>query len=169
MNPKLAVVLVALSLSAFAKEKAVAEKDVPKPVTDAVKARYPTGTVSGYAMEKEGKTTSYEVRVKQDGREYETDFSAEGKLVSEEMEIEAADVPAEVRAAEEKSKYAKWKIERVEKVVLAGKEKTPSYEVLVTDGKKWMEVVFDHTGKLVKEEKHQEPHKGEAKREMEKK
>lgn len=51
------------------------------------------------------------------------------------------------------SKYARWKIERAEAVVLDENESQATYEIALVQGKNRVELMFDPAGKLLKENK----------------
>jgi hypothetical protein len=148
-------------------EKPVKESEVPKPAIDAVKKKYPTATLKGFEREEEGGKVSYEVKIevkeKEKTRSIEVELSPEGKILAEEEKISEADVPANVKKALAESKYGKWKVKSVERVVKEEKESDPFYEFHLADGKKRAEVVFDKNGKITEEESKGGEEKGEKK------
>jgi hypothetical protein len=137
-------------------EKPVKESEVPKPVIDAVKKKYPTAAMKEFTREEEEGKVSFEVKVelkeKEKTRTIEVVCSPEGKIQAEEEKISEADVPANVKKALAESKYGKWTIKKVERIIKDEKESDPFFEFLLVDGKKKAEVVFDKTGKITEEE-----------------
>jgi hypothetical protein len=144
------VALVLAATAARADEEKVDVDKLPKAVLDAVKAKFPKAELVGASKEKEGDKTLYEVRIKDGKTKADVSLTEEGKIVSIEKEIAAADLPKEVTDALE-ARYAKAKIDLAEEVT--DKDDKVVYELHVTtaDGKKG-EVVFDPKGKFVKEE-----------------
>jgi uncharacterized membrane protein YkoI len=150
--------LVLLATAARADEKTKAEKvpleKVPKPVMDAIKARFPGADLTSVEKEKEGDKVVYDIELKHKGRKYEMDIQEDGTVVEIEKEVAAKDVPGAVTRAVE-AKYPKSTIQDVMEVnKVKGKEETPvHYEVtLVTADKKKLEVVVSLDGKTVKTE-----------------
>src|SRR5262245_47753505 len=82
-------------------EKPVKESEVPKPVLESVKKKYPTATAKGYEREEEHGKVYYEVKLelkeKDKARTIEVICTPEGKIEVEEEKIAEADVPANVK------------------------------------------------------------------------
>jgi uncharacterized membrane protein YkoI len=128
---------------------------VPKPVLQAVKARFKDARVTGVSKEKEDGKVVYEVTIKDRDRNIDVTVTPEGEIVLIEKEIAPGDLPKAVaRTLEEKYPKATYKI--VEEVIKVQKkvEKLAYYEVLlVTAEKKKLEVQVSAEGKVIKEEK----------------
>jgi hypothetical protein len=148
----LAMVVVSLAAAASAGETEVKESEVPRPVLDAVKKKYPAAKPVGFERETKGAKMVYEVKLTDGARKLEATFDASGKQVEEEEVITLGALPPPVKSAFDASKYAKWTVKKVEKVMELPASQ-PTYEVEVTSGSTRAEVVFDGAGKLVKEEK----------------
>lgn len=149
----LSVLAGAMSWAADEKEEKVDLKKVPKAVIDAVKAKFDGAELLGAEKEKADGKLVYEISLKHNGHKIEVTVTPAGKIVSTEKTIAVKDLPKAVAEALD-SKYAKATIKVVEEVTEGEKV---SYEVLlVTAGKKTVEVVFDPSGKVVKEEKKDE-------------
>jgi uncharacterized membrane protein YkoI len=133
--------------AAFAHESKVSAAEVPSAVRDAVKAQFPKATAERYSKDIEHGQTEYEVRLKEGKEVSEASFSSDGKLLSQEVLITAAQLPEPVRAGLAASPYAKAKILKAEKEL---KGDTTHYELHVLQNGKRSEVVFDEHGKLVK-------------------
>jgi uncharacterized membrane protein YkoI len=131
------------------KEEKVPLDKVPKAVIDAVKAKFKDAELVGAEKENENGKVIYEINLKVKGQTIEVSVTPDGKIVSIEKTITIKDLPKAVAEALD-SKYPKATIKIVEEVTEGGKT---NYEVLlVTADKKTLEVVFDPTGKVVKEE-----------------
>lgn len=137
-------------------EKPVKESEAPKPVLETVKKKYPAATVKGIDREEEDGKVSYEVKIevkeKEKTRSIEVICSPEGKIEAEEEKIAESDVPEVVRKGLARSKYAKWTVKKVERIVKEEKESEPSFEYLLVEGDEKFEVVFDNGGKITEEE-----------------
>lgn len=142
--------LVLVAATVRADEEKVELDKLPKAVVEAVKAKFPKCEMVSASKEKEGDKTIFEVQIKDGKTKADVSLTEEGKIVSIEKEIAAADLPKEVTDALE-ARYAKAKINLAEEVT--DKDDKVVYELHVTtaDGKKG-EVVFDPKGKFVKEE-----------------
>jgi hypothetical protein len=149
----LAFSLLGLGL-VHAGETPLKESDVPKAAIDAVKKKYPKAKLTGFAKLCDHDKTVYEVQIEDGKRRIDIDVSPEGKILEEEETIAADDLPKEVKKGLADSKYARWKIKKVERVIREEKDKDPSYEVVLQDGESRWEVVFDKAGKITKEEDH---------------
>jgi uncharacterized membrane protein YkoI len=141
-----------------ADEEKVPLDKVPKAVLDAVKARFPDAKINHAATEKEDGKTVYELNITNKDQKIDVTLTPEGKITGMEKEIAAKDLPKAVSAALEK-KYPKATYKKAEEVIkVSGKdEKLEYYEVLlVTDGKKTVEVEIAADGKILKEEEKKE-------------
>jgi uncharacterized membrane protein YkoI len=66
-------------------EKAIAVKDLPKVVSEAVKAKYPKGTIKTAEELTSGVTVTYEVLVELDGKKpFEVVLDPKGKILEDE-------------------------------------------------------------------------------------
>ena len=144
--------LLSLALASTAanadNEKKVTEQQVPKAVLDAFHTAYPQATEAKF--EKEGKGV-YEVEFKDQGTEREASYSAKGKLLSTEEDVQPDALPAAVTDAIKKA-YPQATISEAEKnLKLDGT--VHCYEVEIKDGAKALEVHLDPTGKILKTEK----------------
>lgn len=143
--------LLVVAVGARADEEKIDLDKVPKPVMDAVKAKFPGAKLTGASKEKEGDKTIYEVAFTYKGSKYEVECEPNGKFVAIDREIEAKDLPKPVATALE-GKYPKATYKIIEEVTKD--DKIAYYEVeLVTADKKGVEVQVDPSGKIVKEEK----------------
>lgn len=127
--------------------------DLPKPVQDAVKAKYPKAEVLNASKEVADGKTSYEVYMKNEGKGLDVTFSSAGEVEVVEQEIDAKDLPKPVRAAVDK-KYPKVTFAKVEEISKAadGKLKVDEYEILFkTDDKKTIEMTIAPDGKVTGE------------------
>ena len=121
---------------------------LPKAVRKTVKARFPEAKIRGTSKEKNEKgQTVYEVEMVIKKKMVDVIISAEGKIEEIEKQIDLSDLPSAVTAALFKA-YPKAKIEKVEE--LTGEDDKVLYEVvLLSKGKKTMEVVIVPNGKIL--------------------
>ena len=145
---------VALVWTATAADKKIGKDDVPAAVLAAVTTRYPNGALKQFEQEPadDGKGVQYEVRVDDGGRIADVIVSPDGKILVEELSITQSDLPAAVMKALTASKYGKSKVTAVEKLTESGRVES-RYEILVDDGGRKHELIFDAAGKLLEDEK----------------
>jgi uncharacterized membrane protein YkoI len=145
-------VTVAMAFSvpaARAAEEKVPLDKLPKPVTAAVKAKFPDAELKGAEKEEADGKTIYEVSLKSKGSDYDVSLTPEGQIIEIEKTIAAKDLPAAVVKGLDQ-KYPKATIKLAEEI---SKDNKTNYEVIIeTADKKKLEVVLDPTGKILKEE-----------------
>lgn len=145
--------LLLLAPNAYAKEEKVPPENVPKPVMDAVKARFNDAEVTGAAKEKGDGKLVYEVSLNLKGKNIDMLLAPDGEIRMIEKTIARQDLPnAVVKALEDKYPEATYK--RLEEVieVKEKKETLVYYEaLLVTAGTKELEVKLTTEGKIMKE------------------
>lgn len=137
-----------------ADEEKVPLDQLPKAVAEAVKKRFPEAEMKGAEKETEKGKTVYEVTITNKGQSIEVTLTPEGTVTEIEKQIEAKDLP-QVVAEALAGKYPKATYKMIEEVikVKGDKEKLAYYEVLlVTAGKKKLEVSVTPEGKFTKEE-----------------
>lgn len=143
--------LFGLAVAAQGDEKVPPDK-LPKPVVDAVKARFPGAELKGAEKEKDGDKVVFDVALKHKDQNYEVAVTPEGEITTIEHQIPVKDLPkVVVKTLEEKYPKATYKmVEEVYKVK-DKKETLESYEVaVVTADKKQYEVYVAPDGKLLK-------------------
>ena len=145
------VILIAMGLwltssSALAQESKVREKDVPQAVIAAFKSGYPNASVRGYAKEKEQGKLFYEIESKDGATMRDILFNPDGTVAEVEETLDPTDLPAEAQQLIQ-SKYPKAVVSKPEKVTQGDKIE---YEVSARRGKQRISLVFDATGKLLK-------------------
>ncbi len=143
--------------------------DAPTEVTDAVKKKYPDARIVSVKQEKErnkGKPIYY-VSLERGKEEMDVDVDADGKIFSEETNVEVSAVPEHVQKGLKNSPCADWTVKRVERIILGEKEDTTHFEILVQKGKQQKELVFAPDGKMEKVEAPKKNHRGLAKKEVE--
>lgn len=150
----IATVLVTLPIivnQTSAGGKELAKSQVPKAVIDAFEKAYPNAKPSEFETETfEGKAV-YEVEYKENGKEYELLYSADGILVQKEEEIDVKSLPEPVAKAINEA-YPKATVKEAEKLMKPDGTLT-GYEVEIkTEGKK-IELVLDVNGKILRTEK----------------
>lgn len=149
-------ILLFLVTAAYAGEEKVPFDKVPKPVMEAVKARFKDSVVSGVAkeMNDEGKLV-YEVSLKVEGQNIDVILTPEGVMRLIEKTIPDKNLPGAVAKALE-HKYPKATYKRLEEIFnVEGKNETLAYyeAQLVTAKKRKLEVELSVEGKILKESK----------------
>jgi hypothetical protein len=135
-----------------AEEKRLTRAEVPRPVIEAVEHKYPGARMVAFESSQEDGETLYEVGIDQGGTRTDVELAPDGKIATEETVIRPAELPAPVKAGLGASRYAGWKIQKVERVVKNENTADPAYELVVASKKEKFEVVLDKGGKLTKEE-----------------
>ncbi|HJZ58875.1 MAG TPA: PepSY-like domain-containing protein [Gemmataceae bacterium] len=146
----LAGLLVMVSVSRAANSD---EKEIPKKVMDALKAKFPKAEITKWTKEKEGNDVVYDIEFKQEGRKFEADIKEDGTILNWEKEIAAKDLPEAVKKAVDK-KYPNAKLKEIMEVteVKGKEEKLEGYEiVLETADKKEVEVMVAPDGKILED------------------
>ena len=141
----IAIGLLLASVSGFAQESKIKEKDMPPAVIAAFKSAYPNATVRGYAKEREKGKLFYEIESKDGATMRDLLYNPDGTVAEIEETIAATDLPAEAQQLI-KSKYPKGVVSRAEKVTEGN---TIKYEVSIRNGKKRNGLAFDANGKLL--------------------
>lgn len=129
------------------------EKEIPKKVMDALKAKFPKAVIDKWTKEKEGDAVVYDIEFKENGRKCEADIKEDGTIVNYEKEIAVKDLPKAVVETVEK-KYPKATLKDIMEVteVKGTEEKLEGYEItLVTADKKEVEVVIAPDGKVLED------------------
>ena len=137
-------------LNGYSQEKKETSKDekqvvVPDAVKKAFAAQYPKVAKVKWSLEKAGE---YEVEFDNNKTEMSVLFDEKGILLETESEIKMADLPQAVKATLAKD-FAGYKIDEAEKSEAKGVVK---YEMEAKKDNKEYELVFDSTGKLLKQE-----------------
>jgi hypothetical protein len=131
-------------------------KDVPKPVQQAVMARFKGAKVVGAAQEKgEDGTTVFEINLRDKGRSVDVILAPSGAMTTIEKQILLGDLPKPASEALAKQ-YPKARYKLVEEIykVADGKETLAYYEALLMDsGKQVWAVELGGDGKMLNVEK----------------
>lgn len=137
------VLLAALSLTA-GDSKPVAKKDLPVPVLAAFQKAYPSAKLKACSSELRDGKTCYELESKEGKTQRDLIYAADGSVLEIEESLAIADLPEAVEKAVA-DQYPKAVANKAEKLT---KGNEVSYEVVVKDGKKKMELIFDVEGKV---------------------
>ena len=143
-----AVICLAFGSAVWADEEKIPLDKLPAKVKEAIKAKFPDAELVSAEKDTEKGKVSYEVIIKNKGKELEVILTEDGKITALERVIDAKDLPKAVAEAFEK-KYPKATIKKVEEVT---KGEKVSYELEITVGDKKLEVTFDSEGKFLEEE-----------------
>jgi uncharacterized membrane protein YkoI len=146
------VALAAVAPAQEGTEEKVPLEKVPRPVLDAVKARFKDAKLTGAAREKEKDQWVYEVSLTEKGKDKNVDvtLTPEGELLTIERAIDAKDLP-KAAAMVLGNKYPRATYKVVEEIIKVEKrqEKLDFYEVLlVAADKKTFEVQVTAEGKI---------------------
>ena len=141
---RIALVLLAVLTLTAGDSKPVAKKDLPAPVLAAFQKAYPTAKLKVCSSELRDGKTCYELESKDGKTQRDLIYSADGSVMEIEESLAIAALPEAVKKAEA-DQYPKVVAKKAEKLT---KGNEVSYEVVVKDGKKKMELVFDAEGKL---------------------
>ncbi len=133
----LAIIVLILNTNCSQKTK---ESDVPKAILETFNSNFKDAKVVSWDKEKDG---GYEAEFGYNGAETSATFSADGKLMETEQEIEKSVLPSEITAYVSKN-YAGKNISEVSKITTA--EGTIMYEVEI-DKK---DLMFDEKGNFIK-------------------
>ena len=141
----LIIVSLALGVTARADDAAVEKKlaKIPKPAAEALRKAAGTAHIEAVSIEKDGKTTVYEIELKAAGKpDREVSVKADGTLNAEEYTMPIAEVPAAAKAAiEAGAKGAE--IKRVQHITRGGKV---TFEALYVKKGKETEVEYLEDG-----------------------
>lgn len=165
-----AAVAALLAASAGADEhkgKKIEPDKLPKAVADALKAKFPTATITECHEEKDGDKVMYDVDFTVGKQKYEAEMLADGTIVEWEKEIDPKDLPKAVTDAVNK-KYPNATIKEAEEVYKpkGGKDVMEGYEVdIVTADKKEIGLMVAADGKILKEEEEKNEKKKDEKKE----
>ena len=145
-----------LAASAKDVEEEIKLDKVPKPVLDAVKARFKGAELLGAAKEtdkEKGSQLVYEVSLKHNGRRIDALFTPHGEMFLYETQITARDLPPAVaKTLDERYPKATYKLYEQLYKVENKNEKLECYEVQLETAytKEAMEVQLSKAGKIIK-------------------
>lgn len=133
---------------AWAGEKEIATSALPAPIQAAVAASYAGASIVEASTEVEDGVSRYEVGIKLAERSLDLAYAADGTQLEEEENVTLTSTPAPVQATV--ATYTGWSVKRVERATAGG---VTTYEVLMLQGKKRMELMVDPAGKVKDTEK----------------
>jgi uncharacterized membrane protein YkoI len=141
--------LIVVATSARAGDEKVALDQVPKPVMDTAKTKYPGAQITAAVKEVEDGKTTYELTLKYKGDSIDLVIKPDGTLVAIEKLLDAKDLPKPVTAAIN-AKYPGASIKKAEELTQEG---VVSYEVSITTAdKKSVGLTLDPQGKILEVE-----------------
>lgn len=143
------ILVFSIVIGSVAGERAIKKQAVPKAVLTAFHAAYPAAVVKGYAMEDDSGAVRYEIESTEGAIHRDITYSADGTAVSIEESIPYTSLPERVRNTITKS-YPKGKVSVCEKVT---KGSVTQFEILLTSGKKNIELILTADGSIQKTEK----------------
>lgn len=122
---------------------------VPELVKKSFAAKYPTATKVEWDVEENGE---FEAEFDLNKSEMSVLYNANGDLLETEIEINESELPQSVKAALAKD-FAGYELDEFEKTDAKG---LVTYEIEAKKDKKEFELVFDASGKLIKQEEEKE-------------
>ena len=135
--------LAAIALSP-GDSKPLTTKDLPAPVLAAFQKAYPSAKLKTCSSEKKDGKTCYELESMDGKTERDLIYAEDGSVMEMEEGIDLADLPEAAKQGISE-KYPKATIKKAEKLT---KGSDVSFEVVVKDGKKKMELAFDAQRRL---------------------
>lgn len=142
--------LLAMIGQANAGEKELRKNQVPNAVVEAFEKAHPNAKKVEFEEETFAGKTAYEVEYKEDSREYELLYDADGKLLQKEEEVDVKTLPEQIRQAVTKA-HPKAKIKEAEQVMKPDGTVT-GYELEIQEGRKELELELDSSGQILKTE-----------------
>jgi hypothetical protein len=133
-----------------AQRQTLKKEDVPEAVLQAFQKEHKQLKGVEYEQETRDGDQFYGMEFKTRGKEEEMIYKADGTLIERHEEIGLKSVPTAVRDAVKRN-HPKATISEAEKVINADK-RLIGYEVDIREGKKATELVFDPSGKLIRQE-----------------
>ena len=128
-------------------ENELSKNQVPKAIIAAFEKAFPKAKDVKFEQEMFQGKAAYEVEYKENGKEYELLYSAEGALLQKEEEIEVGKLPKPVVEAIMNA-YPKAKIEEAERLMKPDGTLT-GYEVEIKEEGKKIELELDDSGKII--------------------
>jgi hypothetical protein len=144
--PTLLLVLIVGTSASTAGDKKISKKQIPGAVMKAFTAQYPQAAIKGQAIEKEKKSTYYEIESVDGKTKRDLLYTPEGKVVEIEETIDPSTLTDAMKSAIGQE-YPKGKILTAEKVT---RDSVVTFEVQVRVGKKSAELSFDASGTRLK-------------------
>jgi hypothetical protein len=143
--------VVAVAMAPLMAGESVAPDKLPKPVKDALTAKFPDAKLKKATREADGDTSFYEVAFTFQDHKYSVEITPDGAFRVIDREIAAKELPAAVVKAVD-VKYPRARITFIEEVTR--KNAIEYYEVtLVTAERREVEATIDPMGKILKEVK----------------
>ena len=156
MNRSTSLLLGLLALiarPAVAEERPIKLSEVPSAVVEAVRQRHPKSKLRSAERSEDAGKITFEVRLIEGPRTLEVELASDGTVLVEEEALAVGELPAAVKQALSTSpKYARWRLEKAERIVTLAEPDHLRFEVLASAKGKRMEVILDAGGQIEKEE-----------------
>ncbi len=154
-----AIVVALIVAQSRASEVKVKTEDLPKKVSDALRARFPELTITSAMKETDadGKTV-FDIELKHKNRKYETDIKEDGTMLEVEKEVASKNWSKDLHHTIEE-KYPKATITEVMEVnKVVGKDEVPDHLEVTAEtlDKKSVEVLTSLDGKTVRKDEQTE-------------
>ena len=121
-------------------------RKIPAEVTNAFQEKYPNAK----SVEWRDKLSSFTASFQLDSTTYIAQFSNKGEWENTEEAIDATELPGQVKAGFDKSRYTDWTMGQVTKIELPGDEIQYKIEVAKGDIKK-RNLYFNSEGRMLKD------------------
>ena len=145
----LSAALLTFPLGLAAKD--ISKKQVPQPVLEAFQKAYPNARDMGYKEGQRDGKTYYEVEYRDNKKQYDVLYTADGTLIEKEEEVALSEVPEAVVQAV-KQEYPNGKLKKIAKKVMDTQGNLTGYEIEVKEGGKEWDVYTDVNGKIIRKE-----------------
>ena len=141
---RIAIALLAATALFAGDSKPLTKKDLPTPVLAAFQKAYPLAKLKACSSEKKDGKTCYELESMDGKTERDLIYAEDGSVMEMEEGIDLANLPEAVKQGVSE-KYPKAMIKKAEKLT---KGSDVTFEVVIKDGKRKMELAFDAQGRL---------------------
>jgi hypothetical protein len=151
MTMRARMIVVTLSVVAFATARTAAADKIPAIVMTVLTAKFPQAKIDKWSKEKENGKEVYDIEFKQGDRKFEADIFADGTIHNWEQQVEPGDLPqAVVQAVNRQFPNAVMKEVMAITDVKNGAERLEGYEIVVRRRlKKDVEITIASDGKIL--------------------
>jgi len=144
---KKCITFIAFAVCLFLTTSSFAQiRKIPAEVTEGLKEKYPMASNVEWRDKIRGFTVTFDLN----DEKYLAHFTNEGIWESTETEISEQDIPEEVKASFEKSKYADWETGLIQKIELPESKIQYRVQVVKSELRK-KNLYFSSEGKLLKD------------------
>jgi hypothetical protein len=146
MKKRVVIFALLAGLLLFANSSFSQIRKIPSSATETLKEKYP----GAENVQWKDQITHFTAKFELKSKDYEAHFDNDGNWKESLVKIDESELPAEVKDGLEKSKYADWTIDKVEKLQAADDNEQYRLQVKSGDIKKKI-LYFNPDGKLAKD------------------